>query len=66
MNAILPMTPITLKVLSEMSREMGQVFFASVLLTPLLSGTLNLFLVYAGLLLSLIIWYLSILLANIT
>ena len=45
---------------------MGQVFFASVLLTPLLSGTLNLFLVYAGLLMSLIIWYLSILLANIT
>jgi hypothetical protein len=59
------MTPKTFMVLSEISRDIGQVFFASVFLTPLLSGTLNLFLVYAGLLLSLILWYLSILLTNL-
>jgi hypothetical protein len=59
------MTPKTFHVLSEISRDIGQVFFASVFLTSLLSGTLNLFLVYAGLLLSLIFWYLGILLANL-
>jgi hypothetical protein len=56
------MTPKTFTVLSETSRDIGQVFFASVFLTPLLSGTLNFFLVYAGPLLSLIFWYLNILL----
>jgi hypothetical protein len=51
-------------VLSEMSREMGQLFFASVLLTPMLGRTLNLVRVYAGLLLSLICWYSSSLCAH--
>jgi hypothetical protein len=52
-------------VLSEISRDIGQIFFASIFLTPLLGGTVHLFLVYAGLLLSLLFWYLSILLANL-
>jgi hypothetical protein len=63
--SLFPMIPKTYTVLSEMSRDIGQVFFASVFLTPLLSGTFNLFLVYTGLLLSLIVWYLSVLLAHI-
>jgi hypothetical protein len=48
------MTPQTFTVLSEISRDIGQVFLASVFIGPLLGGSLNLFLVYAGLLLSLI------------
>jgi hypothetical protein len=59
------MTPITFHVLSEISRDIGQIFFASIFLTPLLGGTVNFPLVYAGLLLSLLFWYLSILLANL-
>jgi hypothetical protein len=59
------MTPKTFTVLSEISRDIGQIFFASIFLTPLLGGTVNLSLMYAGLLLSLLFWYLSILLANL-
>ena len=51
------MTPQTCHVLSEISRDIGEVFFASVSLSPLLSGTLSIFLIYAGLLLCLICWY---------
>jgi hypothetical protein len=59
------MTPKTFTVLSEISRDIGQVFFASVFIGPLLGESLHLFLVYAGLLLSLIFWYLSMLLAHV-
>jgi hypothetical protein len=64
MNAMRPMTPITLQVLSEISRDTAQIFFASVFISPLISNVFSIFLVCAGLLLSLIFWYLSILFAN--
>jgi hypothetical protein len=64
MNAMLPMTPKTFTVLSEMSSDTAQIFFASVFISPLISHVFSTYLVCAGLLLSLIFWYLSILLAN--
>jgi hypothetical protein len=44
MNGMLPTTPITLKVLSEISRDTAQIFFASVFISPLIGNVFSIFL----------------------
>ena len=50
--------------LSEVSRDIGQVFFASLAVGPLISGSMSVRVLAAGLLLSLIFWAISLLLAK--
>ena len=53
-----------LEIISEITRDIGQVFFASVFIAPLFSDTLNWTTVVSGLILSLIFWSLSLLLSK--
>lgn len=54
-----------LKVLSEITRDAGQVFFASMFVGPLLSiGEINWAVAAYGLVLTLFSWYVSLLLAR--
>ena len=50
--------------LSEISRDMGQVFFASVLVDPVVNGSISGQLFFGGLTLSLFSWILSLLLSK--
>ena len=55
---------IKAKTVSEISRDLGQVFFASMFLGPLLvNGNINWIVVLFGLSLSIICWYWSLLIA---
>lgn len=47
--------------LSEIVRDIGQVFFAAVLVEPLLNGTFNIKTISLGLTLSLVLWITSLL-----
>jgi hypothetical protein len=58
------MTAATFRALAEISRDIAQIFFAAVLVSPLLGGEVHPLLTAAGLLLSLLFWYLSILFVN--
>ena len=49
--------------LLEISRDMGQVFFASVLVDPVVNGSISSQLFFGGLTLSLFSWILSLLLS---
>ncbi|MDP1845223.1 MAG: hypothetical protein Q8L09_00570 [Candidatus Moranbacteria bacterium] len=51
-----------LKMLSEIFRDMGQVFFASLLIGPLVIGTMDGQLILWGAVLSFASWYFSLLL----
>lgn len=44
------------KALGEISKDLGQIFFASVFLTSLMGDTVNYFAVLAGLILSIVFW----------
>ena len=44
------------KALGEISKDLGQIFFASVFITGLLGGTINYFSVVTGLVLSIVFW----------
>ncbi|MCG2701067.1 hypothetical protein L6267_02790 [Candidatus Parcubacteria bacterium] len=50
------------KVLSEIFRDIGQVFFASIFIGPIITGNADWIILSAGLLLSLLSWHISILL----
>jgi len=49
------------KVYSEISRDIGQVFFASLFIGPLVSGSIDFTFAFYGSLLSIFSWFLSIL-----
>ena len=49
-----------LKTISDISRDIAQVFFASVFIGPLVSGSENLSMLMAGIFLAFIFWYLSV------
>lgn len=53
-----------LEVLSEITRDIGQVLFGSVFIAPLFSDTPNWVAIISGLILSLIFWSLSLLLSK--
>ena len=55
-----------IKLISDISRDIGQVFFAAVFIGPLVTGYANWFTLVMGLLLSISSWYISILLNNLT
>ena len=44
------------KALGEISKDLGQIFFASVFLTSLMSGTVNYLVIVTGLVLSIVFW----------
>ena len=44
------------RAIGEISKDLGQIFFASVFLTGLLGGTVNYFTVVTGLILSIAFW----------
>ena len=44
------------RALGEISKDLGQIFFASVFIASLLGGTVNYFTVFAGLVLSIVFW----------
>jgi hypothetical protein len=48
------------KVFSEILRDIGQVFFASMFIGPLVAGSVNLPLLLFGLLFSVLAWYSSV------
>lgn len=50
--------------LSQIARDVGQVFFASMFIGPLIGGGLSAALVIWGLILSALFWYTSLLLAK--
>ncbi len=50
------------RILSEIFRDIGQVFFASIFIGPIITGHTNWLILMAGLLLSLLSWHISILL----
>jgi hypothetical protein len=57
------LTPEKLKTLSEIARDVGQVFFASMFIGPLVIGSVNWPLIITGFLVSLIFWLLSLLMS---
>lgn len=50
-----------LKILSEIYRDIGQVFLASLFVTPLASKEINWVIIFMGLILSVFYWWLSLL-----
>lgn len=57
-------TAFRLKIISEILRDIAQIFFASVFIGPLISGETNVVIVTVGLALSVGFWYTSILLVK--
>ncbi|OHA24764.1 MAG: hypothetical protein A3D52_00405 [Candidatus Taylorbacteria bacterium RIFCSPHIGHO2_02_FULL_44_36] len=57
---------VTLKpiALSEIIRDVGLIFFASLFVGPLLGDKINWSVVLFGLIISLVLWYISLLLAK--
>lgn len=47
-------------IISEIMRDVAQVFFASVAIAPIMSGVINIRTFSAGILFSLVLWLLSI------
>jgi len=54
------LTVSRLKIISDIVRDVAQVFFASAFVGPIVSGEATLFFIIGGLLLSLAFWYWSI------
>lgn len=52
------------KALAEINRDIGQIFFASMFIGPLVTGAIDWFIILSGLLLSLIFWSISLLLTK--
>ncbi len=44
------------KALGEVSKDLGQIFFASVFLASLMGGAVNYFIVFTGFILSIVFW----------
>lgn len=57
---ILTLTKERIKFLATITRDAGQVFFASIFVGPLVSGNYHPFTIASGLILSLITWYFSV------
>lgn len=55
-----------IKIISEIFRDIGQVFLAGIVIGPLVIGQANWFTLLLGFMLSAISWYLSILFNNFT
>ncbi|MBI2053285.1 MAG: hypothetical protein HYT41_00875 [Candidatus Sungbacteria bacterium] len=53
-------TASRLKIISDIVRDIAQVFFASAFVVPIVNGEAKLFFIIGGLLLSLAFWYWSI------
>ncbi|MBI3075187.1 MAG: hypothetical protein HYY92_03190 [Parcubacteria group bacterium] len=51
--------------LSQISRDIGQVFFASMFVGPVVSGSFDTSVVVAGFIFTLLAWYVSLLFAKI-
>lgn len=58
------LTQARFSVLAEISKDIAQVFFASILIDPLVSRSTTWFLVIPGLILSISFWTVSILLTD--
>ena len=56
------LTTARFQVLSEITRDIGQVFFASLFVGPLVSGGVNWLVIVLGLILTIIAWSLSVIL----
>ena len=56
------LTVSRLKIISDIFRDIAQVFFASVLVGPIVSGETSVLILLAGLMLALGSWYTSVLL----
>jgi len=54
-----------LEALSQISRDIGQVFFASTFIGPMVSGAFDTPIVVAGFIFTLLAWYVSLLFAKI-
>lgn len=52
-------TPYRLEVLSETTRDIAQVFFASIFIVPLVGSETSSFLIASGFILSVTSWYLN-------
>lgn len=50
--------------LAEISRDIGQVFFASMLIGPLVSGNTDVLILFSGLAFSAVAWIVSLLLSK--
>jgi len=53
------------QILSEILRDIGQIFFAGIFINPLISGKIDLVIIIIGIILALTSWYLSILFNNL-
>ncbi|PIT93775.1 hypothetical protein COU00_02580 [Candidatus Falkowbacteria bacterium CG10_big_fil_rev_8_21_14_0_10_43_11] len=53
------------KILSDISLDIGQIFFAAMFVGPIITGGANWFTFIGGLVVSLIFWYLAILFNNL-
>lgn len=59
---IIKLTRPRYQVISEVSRDIGQVFFASLFIGPLITGKINWLLVIMGFFLSIMFWLFGVLL----
>jgi hypothetical protein len=64
MSNVMTLTPARIRVLSEIARDIAQVFFASVFIQPILTGETNILTFTAGGLLSIVWWFFSVGLTN--
>jgi hypothetical protein len=64
MRNVMTLTPARFRVLSEIARDIAQVFFASVFVQPILIGETSILTFTAGGLLSIVWWLFSVVLTN--
>lgn len=58
------LSSVKFEALSEIARDIGQIFFASMFVGPLINKTINWLLIVSGLLLALVFWSASLLLVK--
>ncbi|TSD05033.1 MAG: hypothetical protein Greene071436_16 [Parcubacteria group bacterium Greene0714_36] len=62
-NINMRLSNVRIRTLSDINKDIAQVFFAAVFVGPLIEGSTNGWLVLAGLILSLAFWFISTVLA---